>query len=221
MSKYFVLVGFAMLAAVGIPYASYSLSESSDPPAAPSTEEESSESSTSQRGLDLMGPNGPDSVPTLPAKPPIVALGDALRFDLTPPWIFRNWPHVTTGLGEIQFKGYRVPLVTGTGDDDLAGALTYYFDVRQQMQRITLHGVTGDPQKMLTFLSTRYGFTRRAVNDPGQLLYEAADPAGPVRSTLRLESARVVKASDAGRRFKVSLVLQRPTRQVSVAGGGS
>ncbi len=61
-----------------------------------------------------------------------------LRFDVTVEWVMQRWPRVSTGLPYLQLQGYRVPLVTGTKVADLAGSLTYYFNARQQVQRITL-----------------------------------------------------------------------------------
>ena len=47
----------------------------------------------------------------------------------------RRWPRVTT-VPQFALAGLRVPLVTGTQIDDLAGSLTYYFDRTDQVQRI-------------------------------------------------------------------------------------
>jgi len=56
--------------------------------------------------------------------------------------VISRWPRVSAGLAELQLQGYRVPLVSGTTANDLAGALTYYFNSRQQVQRITFQGTT-------------------------------------------------------------------------------
>ena len=78
---------------------------------------------------------------------PLPSLAEVLRFDATVDWVLQRWPRVTTGLPYLQLQGYRVPLVTGTGLADVAGSLTYYFNARQQVQRITFRGTTGDPQR--------------------------------------------------------------------------
>ena len=49
-------------------------------------------------------------------------------------------------LAELDVQGYRVPLVTGTSRDDLAGSLTYYFDKTHHVTHIHFRGTTGDPQ---------------------------------------------------------------------------
>jgi len=137
-------------------------------------------------------------------------LTEVLRFDVKPGWIVARWPRVSAGLGQLQLQGYRVPLVTGTAHDDLAGALTYYFNPRQQVQRITFDGTTGDTQKLLHLMTTRYGLARRLTNDPGLFVYEVAGPDGRARSRLWIRPAGVVKSSEPYRRFDVSFALERP-----------
>lgn len=137
-------------------------------------------------------------------------LSEVLRFDVTPGWIVDRWPRVSAGLSQLQLQGYRVPLVTGTGQDDLAGALTYYFDPQQQVQRVTFHGTTGDARKLIHLLTTRYGFSRRLTNDPGMFVYEARGLDGQATGFLRIRPAGVVKASHPLWRFEVSLVMERP-----------
>jgi hypothetical protein len=137
-------------------------------------------------------------------------LAEVLRFDVTTGWVLRRWPRVSTGLAELPLQGYRVPLVTGTAETDLAGSLTYYFNAQQRVQRISFQGATGDPRKLIRLLTTRYQFTRRLTNDPGLFVYEAADPAGRPRSVLKIQSAPVVKSTEPYRRFRVELVLERP-----------
>ncbi len=138
-------------------------------------------------------------------------LGEVLRFKgVTTGWVLWRWPRVSTGLAELPLQGYRVPLVTGTKETDLAGSLTYYFNARQEVQRISFQGTTGDPRELIGLLTTRYKFTRRLTNDPGLYVYEVANPGGKPASVLRVQSARVVKSSDSRRRFAVELVMERP-----------
>lgn len=92
--------------------------------------------------------------------PEIKSFGDVFRFDMTPQAIEKNWGRVSTGLSDPNFAGYRVPLVTGTSASDLAGSLTYYFDGRPKLRRITFVGATADPQKLIAFLSQTYGFKK-------------------------------------------------------------
>jgi hypothetical protein len=86
----------------------------------------------------------------------IHSLTEVLRFDMTPAAIFQKFPRVTTVLAETQLDGLRVPLVTGTNPSDIAGTLTYYFDRYQRLQRVTIHGITGDPTRFLAELQQSY-----------------------------------------------------------------
>jgi hypothetical protein len=142
--------------------------------------------------------------------PPVGELGEVFRFDITANWIMGRWTRVSTGLAQLQLQGYRVPLVTGTAENDLAGSLTYYFNPRQRVQKITFNGTTGDATRLVRFLMGRYGFKRRIVNDAGLFTYEAPAPPGEVRSILRIRPAGVVQSDQPYRRFHVDLVLERP-----------
>jgi hypothetical protein len=140
---------------------------------------------------------------------PAEDFGEVLRFDVTPDWIIQRWPRVSTGLSYMQLQGYRVPMVTGTKPTDLAGSLTYYFNAQQQVQRITFHGATGDPQRLIQLLTSRHAFARRLTNDPGLIVFEAPQENGQRASTLKLTSVGVVKSSDPRRRLNVELAINR------------
>ncbi len=137
-------------------------------------------------------------------------LAEVLRFDVTPGWVTQRWPRVTTGLAQPQLVGYRVSLVTGTTPADLAGALTYYFNPEQHVQRITFRGTTGDVRRLVQILTTRYMFTRRLTNDPGVVLYEGLNAEGQPTNVMRIRAAWVVKANDPYRRFEIDLVMDQP-----------
>jgi hypothetical protein len=114
------------------------------------------------------GEKGPADVERLAAAPQeeVVAVpgpqvsnfADVFRFDLSPKAISQRWSRVSTALGDARMQGYRVPLVTGNDDSDLAGSLTYYFDGRAKVRRITFLGTTGNPQRLVEFLGKHYGF---------------------------------------------------------------
>ena len=137
-------------------------------------------------------------------------LAEVFNFNVTADWVMHRWPRVSTGLPDLPFQGYRVPLVTGTKTSDLAGSLTYYFDTRQQPQRISFRGTTGDPSPLVALLSSRFHFTRRVINDPGVVLYEAVDPADQPAGSLKIRSANVVKANQPYTQFEIELVINRP-----------
>jgi len=143
--------------------------------------------------------------------PPVGNLAEVLRFDVTADWIQSRWPQVATGLAHLPLQGYRVPLVTGTDPADLAGSLTYYFNPKQQVQRITFHGTTGDTRKLVSLLTNYYRFVHRPANDPGLFVYEAVSPDGKIHNVLRVRQAGMIKSSDPLRRFSVDLVMERPS----------
>lgn len=142
--------------------------------------------------------------------PPTHNLDEVLSFDVATGWVLRRWPRVSTGLADLPLEGYRVPLVTGTEETDLAGSLTYYFNAQQKVQRITFYGTTGDPRKLIRLVTTNYNFTRRLTKDPGLFVYEVEHPGGQPTSVLKIQSAPVVKSSEPNRRFEVELVIERP-----------
>ncbi len=76
---------------------------------------------------------------------PVRDLREVLRFDIGPGWVAQNFARVSTVLSEFNLDGLRVPVVTGTSQADLAATITYYFDNKQQLRRINLQGLTGDP----------------------------------------------------------------------------
>jgi hypothetical protein len=139
---------------------------------------------------------------------PVVDLPQAIRWDVTTAWILGQWPRVSAGLTELDLHGYRVPLVTGTKIDDLAGSLTYYFNRVQRLERITFHGTTGDARKLVAHLATRFGFLRELTDDAGLYLYRVRDGGKPT-SELRIKPAKIVRADMPHTRFEVSLVVQR------------
>jgi hypothetical protein len=154
---------------------------------------------------------------TTPATPPLEGpgvrdFGEIFRFDVTTAWVMSRWARVSTGMAQLQLQGYRVPLVTGTGKDDLAGALTYYFGPEQQVKKITFNGTTGDATRLVRMLMTRYGFRRRLANDSGLFVYEVPGKQGGIHSVLRIRPTAVVKANQPHEQFHIDLMLERPEK---------
>jgi hypothetical protein len=149
--------------------------------------------------------------PAAPATglPPMVELAEAIRFDVTPPWVLGRWPRVTAGLPDADMQGYRVPLVSGTAEDDIAGSLTYYFNNRSQCVRITLQGTTGDARKLVALVTQRFGFKPQTSPEPGLYLYQVRWN-GSALSELHIRPSRVVRANAPLSRFEVLLALNNP-----------
>ncbi|MEX2114024.1 MAG: DUF6690 family protein [Pirellulales bacterium] len=136
-------------------------------------------------------------------------LVDVLNFNSTPERVTARWPRVTTGLAHPELQGYRVPLVTGTATDDLAGSLTYYFGANRTVEFITFHGVTGDPRKLIAHVVQQHGFQPQRTDDPGLAVYMIKWNGKPV-SELRIQTARVLRADQPNLSYKVDLAMKRP-----------
>lgn len=145
-------------------------------------------------GAQLTGPGGD--------------LSQYLRFDLTPRWITDHWARVSTVLAETDLRGYRVPVVTGTHLHDVAGSLTYYFDPRGKMRRITLHGFTGDERPLVQFLCKNYHLCAEPSLGAGR--YVARWSRDPI-SAMQIHNAPVVRAEVPHGRLEVLLELNWPT----------
>jgi hypothetical protein len=135
-------------------------------------------------------------------------LAQVLHFDGTPGWVMARWPRVTSGLAQLDLQGYRVPLVTGTAENDLAGSLTYYFDKEQHVKYITFQGATGDPRKLIDLVTRKYNFKPEPTNDPGLSLYLVKWNGRPM-SELRIRPARVLRADQPNARFHIELAMMR------------
>lgn len=145
----------------------------------------------------------PKSAPAVAAPVP---LEEALSFNLTPEYVAARWPRVSTVLGDPGSMGLRVALVSGTRPDDVAGSLTYYFDDRHRLKRITLVGVTGDETRLVRFAMTRFGLQPVASLAAG--LYAAGDPAKPT-SRLEVKHLPVVRGEATNARAEVALDVVR------------
>jgi hypothetical protein len=142
-------------------------------------------------------------------------LEQLLRFDATPEWVSRNWSRATTRLAELDLQGWRVPVTIGTNPEDLVGSITYYFDARDQLQRISVHGYTGDAAPILALATGRY----QMQNFPsvrGDLYIGTMD--GQPLGMLRIAPARVARSQAAGGRFEVLMELNRTGSPYGLSG---
>lgn len=166
------------------------------------------------------------AAPATPAIPPFGASGaqfagapvadfaEVLRFDISPEWIFTRWSRVTTITADQALKGFRAPLVTGPRVDDLAGVATFYFGRYGHLQRIAFEGHTGDPRRLVTFLTQHYAF--KPEPNLGAGLYLVRWNAQPM-SALRLDYAPVVRADAPHLRYTVKLEINRPDMGYSMS----
>lgn len=195
--------GMMLLGSIGLPYL-FSSSLGSSKKANPGDPAEAA-SADASGAAELSSMHGTADVPSGPT---FGDLARVFRWDVTSGWVLAQWPRVSAGLAEVELQGYRVPLVTGARTDDLAGALTYYFNRQQRLQRMTFFGSTGDSRRLLALMGRRFGFRREPTDDPGVFLYRVRD-GKKVLSELRIEPAHVIRADAPHRRFDIALWIER------------
>ena len=140
--------------------------------------------------------------------PPVANLGEVLRFDVTPQWVAARWPRVTATVADSGLEGMRVPVVTGTSVDDLAGSLTYYFNRFQQLQRLSFEGYTGDERKLVGVVTQYYGLQAEPTLDAGMYV---ARWNGQPSSLLRVVRAPIMTRDSPHSQLHVLLELNRPS----------
>lgn len=139
-------------------------------------------------------------------QPAINSLQEVLRFDITPGWVIQRFPRVTTVLADNQLDGLRVPLITGTSPSDIAGTLTYRFDRYQRLQRLTVHGATGDATRFIAELQHRYHMQQ--VPSLGGVLYMLTWNGKPA-SIVHIEPAAVIYGDSPYSRFNILIELNQ------------
>jgi len=172
-------------------------------------------------GPNLVGtPNKPvANAAAKPLGPPSAApvfqqFDHFINFDANPRWIMETWPRVSTTLSDVRLEGLRVPLVSGSRTDDIAGSLTYYFDKDKVLQRITFHGTTGDERRLVAMLTQHYKFeSEPAVAGSLYMVKWNGDPV----SVLRVEPSAVINQNLPHTRLKIDLEINRPSRYYSLS----
>lgn len=162
-----------------------------------------------QQATEPQKPKAAAPQPRAAGEVPFVPFEQALNWRVTPAWVLGTWPRVTTTLPELDVQGYRVSLVSGTGETDVAGSLTYYFDGKQQLQRLTFQGSTGDARRLVTYLMSQHRFQRRMAEDPSTFLYQV-EQDGRALSECKIKAASIVRAGAPLSRFETSLEMRRP-----------
>ena len=161
---------------------------------------------------------GPAAAKPLPppqlAGPISADLREVVRLDITPDWVVQRWSRVTTVLSDVNFLGLRVPLVTGSAVDDVAGALTYYFDRQHRVRRVTFHGTTGAEARLVKLMTEHYGFYREPHLGAGMYVVRWN---GQPTSVLRIAHAPVILASAPHSQLDVMLEINRPDMQYELS----
>ena len=138
--------------------------------------------------------------------PQLVPLEEALRFDATPEWVAARWPQASSVTADTEHLGLRVALVSGTHPTDVAGSLTYYFDRRHVLQRITLLGATDDDSLLVAIACQQLGMRPTQTLDRG--LYYGGDLNQPT-SCLRVRHMPAGGASPQTAQLEIALELNR------------
>jgi hypothetical protein len=142
-----------------------------------------------------------------PYNTPVMPITNVLRPDITPEWVVSQWPRVATVVGELEWAGMRVPLITGSQSTDLVGSLTYYFDNQQRLRRILLEGYTGDERPLVTFGMQYFGLLPEPSLHGG--VYVSRWNREPL-SALAVQYASVVNADSPQTRRRVMFEYNRP-----------
>jgi hypothetical protein len=136
---------------------------------------------------------------------------EALRFNVTKDWVYRNFDRKSTGPTDVGLFAVRVPLVSGTQNSSLAGSLTYFFNTQDQVEHISFRGRTGDPSRLARFLMQTYQFQPLA-SQPGEQIYQVSDRGG-VLSELRTRPEPIVSSAGSLGAHSVEMELARPGSQ--------
>ncbi|WP_146519203.1 DUF6690 family protein [Stieleria varia] len=136
----------------------------------------------------------------------VADLREVMRFDITPDWVIARFARVSTVLADLQLKGMRVPVVTGTHATDFAGTLTYYFDAAGKLQRISLHGFTGDPSRLAQAMVGHYQLQSEPTLEAG--VYTRRWNGSPIH-LLRLTHAPVVYSDAVHHKYTMFLELNQ------------
>jgi hypothetical protein len=218
MLKRVILAGGVLGAAVGVPYVATEWSKLKASVTGQSANEAAGgfKQTTPSAGHSLaQQPYVPEvdprtGMPTSSQETPVVDMSEAFRFNVTQSWVMSKWPRVSAGLPDPTYHGLRVPLISGMRDDDLAGALSYYFTQSQKCAKITFSGTTGDPRRLASFMKDKFGFKPFASNQPGVERYEIRWN-GKSHSELIIRPAAVVRSANPLARYEVQLVVMDPS----------
>lgn len=148
------------------------------------------------------------------AAPPTYPLNELIRFDVSPRWVIEHFPRVTTTYSEHGYEGLRVPIVTGVTPADVAGSLTYYFDKQHRVQRLTLHGYTGDDAQIVPLVVQHYHL--EAEQTLGTGLYTIKWNGRPI-SALRICHAPMIQSASKLSWLEVRLEINRPEGAVKLS----
>ena len=138
---------------------------------------------------------------------PTPGMSEIFRFDLTPQVVKSRWTRVSVTPTDYGLKAMRVALVTGTTPKDVHGALTYYFDQHQRLQRITLRGWSGDASRLVKLVTSEYGFKAQNTHMSGLYL---AKTFLHTKGALLMQDADVIDSKNPTQQVAISMEINNP-----------
>ncbi len=133
-----------------------------------------------------------------------------LAFGIQSDDIVQQWDRVSTQIMDHGLSGMRVALVSGVQPQDLAGSMTYYFDPRGNLQRISFLGKTGDPTTLVSFLTQQLGLRAEPALGGGMFVRRSDSNPASIQSALRLRRSAVIRRDKPHARYQVQMELNRP-----------
>jgi hypothetical protein len=139
---------------------------------------------------------------------------EVIRFDISPSFVTQRFDRITTVLSSVQLDGMRVAFVSGTRTTDIAGTLTYFFDIQQTVQRIQFQGTTGDASVLSQLMVQYYRLT---PEDSLGGHFFTTRWNGQVTSLMLISPAPVMTADSPLNRYSIFLELNQPSHQYSLS----
>ena len=136
-------------------------------------------------------------------------LAEVVRFDVTPNWVMQGWPEFSSHMSKDGLTIMRVTLLTGTKVEDFAGSMTYSYDQKHVLQRMTLEGNTGDPTQLISLATQQFGMTRESGSVGGTGIYVARWHRRAF-SAMKCELAGPINANRPHLRYMVTMEINRP-----------
>jgi hypothetical protein len=168
-----------------------------------------------QSNITLPGSQlGPDlsAIPMVFA--PVSDFGEVFRFDATIDWVKSRWDRVSIFQAEPGITAYRCDFVSGVNRSDIHGCITYFFDRRQEVARISFRGWTGDAKTFTEFCKGRFSLVERSSNAVG--LFTRANWSRTL-GALILENPPVARHDNPNQSLAIFLEVCPPQGSTSIS----
>jgi hypothetical protein len=145
---------------------------------------------------------------------PVTNLPDVFRLEVSPEWVSQHWDRISSIESDDGLRGLRVAFASGINQSDVHGCLTYYFDNRTRLQRITFQGWTGDPSPIISLVTHEFGFKSQNSSIAGCYV---ARSWGKDIGVLLLKHPPVVRAELSQQQFAVALEVLNPSSKFELS----